>query len=509
MQYNKLLQTIKKHTWWEEKSPAVYQYVMYPLHCFVEQCRYFHPKFLSISAFVSTPGDFFHELTPQDEKSAVYWYVYGQITKNPSYLIRKKKTGDKNKVFLNISRQFRRDASRLSNKQVWRSYERFIRHYLDFTRYVVMPECVDVFTAYELEALVRKELPDVSEDRLLEVTRMMATPAHLSFMEAEHSRIMKVAIALYSRLKKDPRIGLESITGHWKKELEKLSRDYYWISNSYATVIRLCPDDFLTKVKGEVKEKSIVQLQHELRGLRTKVSRLQAEHRRSMKAYKFSAGLIRHFRLVQFFGEWIDERKSYMLRGNDCLDQYCRELARRFRLPVHDVRYYLPAEMKNLLLKGERLDKKIIKARQALSAYVIEKRGHTAIPTIYYGQQAKKVMITVQSQFQVKKGLVIGQVASVPVKKFTGIVQVIKDVHKEKFISGRILVASMTRPDFVPLMRRARAIITDEGGLTCHAAIMARELNLPCIIGTKNATVEFKTGTKVEMDLAKGIIIKK
>ncbi len=57
-----------------------------------------------------------------------------------------------------------------------------------------------------------------------------------------------------------------------------------------------------------------------------------------------------------------------------------------------------------------------------------------------------------------------------------------------KFRDGDILVTSMTRPEFVPLMKRAAAIITDEGGLTCHAAIISRELGKPCIISTGNAT---------------------
>ncbi len=508
MRFQKLLTTIKKHTWWEEKSPAVYQFVMHPLHCFVEQCRYFHPKLLSISAFVSTPGDFFHELTPQDEKSEVYWYIYQQVKQNPHNLIAKKKAGDRNKVFIEVCRQFERHAGALTDRQVWQSYDRMFRYYLDYARYVVMSECVDVFTAYELEALVRKELPNVTENQLLEITRVMATPAHLSFMEKEHARILQMAVSLYKKIKRNPRIRYDDLDGRWKKEFERLSQEYYWLKNSYATVFRLQAGDFFQKVKEEVGEKSVTEIRRELKGLQSKVQRLHIAHRQLKRRYAFSKDLMRHFRLVQFFGKWIDERKSYMLRGNDCFERYCQEVARRFSIPVHDVRYYLPVDMKNILLHGKKLSKKIIHGRQTLSAYVTEKRGRIAVPTVYYGKQAKTILRTIQGQFQVKKGVVVGQVASAPVKAFTGRVQVVKDVYKETFTPGRILVTSMTRPDFVPLMRKAAAIITDEGGLTCHAAIVSRELKVPCIIGTKNATMELKTGSVVMMDLDSGKIIK-
>jgi pyruvate,water dikinase len=66
----------------------------------------------------------------------------------------------------------------------------------------------------------------------------------------------------------------------------------------------------------------------------------------------------------------------------------------------------------------------------------------------------------------------------------------------------------MTRVEFVPLMKKAKAIITNEGGIACHAAIVSRELGLPCIIGTKNATRVLKDGDEIEMDLEKGVVKK-
>jgi len=83
---------------------------------------------------------------------------------------------------------------------------------------------------------------------------------------------------------------------------------------------------------------------------------------------------------------------------------------------------------------------------------------------------------------------------------------VIKKDDFKKFQDGEILVASMTTPDYVTLMKKAGAIITDEGGLSCHAAIVARELKIPCVIGTKIATKVLKDGDLVEADADREIV---
>jgi phosphoenolpyruvate synthase/pyruvate phosphate dikinase len=79
-----------------------------------------------------------------------------------------------------------------------------------------------------------------------------------------------------------------------------------------------------------------------------------------------------------------------------------------------------------------------------------------------------------------------------------------EDISKVK--EGDIIVTEMTSPEYLPAMQKAAAIITDEGGITCHAAIVARELKKPCIIGTKIATKVLKDGMMVEVDAEKGIV---
>lgn len=64
----------------------------------------------------------------------------------------------------------------------------------------------------------------------------------------------------------------------------------------------------------------------------------------------------------------------------------------------------------------------------------------------------------------------------------------------------------MTNPDYTILMNKACAIVTDEGGVTCHAAIVSRELGIPCIVGTKNATQILHNGDLIKVDAVQGII---
>jgi pyruvate,water dikinase len=87
----------------------------------------------------------------------------------------------------------------------------------------------------------------------------------------------------------------------------------------------------------------------------------------------------------------------------------------------------------------------------------------------------------------------------------SGIVKIVHDASElNKIQKGDILVTKMTNPDFVVAMERSAAIVTDEGGITCHAAIVSRELGIPCIVGTRTATQVLKEGMKITVDATNG-----
>jgi phosphohistidine swiveling domain-containing protein len=80
------------------------------------------------------------------------------------------------------------------------------------------------------------------------------------------------------------------------------------------------------------------------------------------------------------------------------------------------------------------------------------------------------------------------------------------DLASITFEEGEVLVAASTNPVLVPIMKKAAAVVTDEGGALCHAAVISRELGIPCVIGTKYATSTLHDGDMVEVDADRGII---
>lgn len=148
MKLFRLIKIIKKYHWWEESGPGTFQFVMYPLNAFVEESRYFHPDYLSVSIFLGK-NDFFYEETPEEEKYEIYKYIFYKSQKDRRYLVKKRHACDKNKKFIKVGQYFEKNRAVLTNKQFWQSYRKYMmKYYVDYVRYGAALECVDVFTAY-------------------------------------------------------------------------------------------------------------------------------------------------------------------------------------------------------------------------------------------------------------------------------------------------------------------------------------------------------------------------
>ena len=183
---------------------------------------------------------------------------------------------------------------------------------------------------------------------------------------------------------------------------------------------------------------------------------------------------------------------------------FLKETAKRFDLKVADLFFYKFDELAKLF-NGQKIKKNIIEQR---------KRGYALVCL-----KDKKILLT-EGRFKIlykdivltkpKMNHLIGRVAMTG--KAKGKVRVIlhnkRNIIKEvmDFRKGEILVTEMTRPDTILACKKAVAIITDEGGITSHAAIISRELKIPCVIATKIATQILKTGDMVEVDADNGFI---
>ena len=90
----------------------------------------------------------------------------------------------------------------------------------------------------------------------------------------------------------------------------------------------------------------------------------------------------------------------------------------------------------------------------------------------------------------------------------SGVVRVLTDpAERGQLLDGEVLVAPMTSPDWMSAIRRAAALVTDGGGMTCHAAIVSRELGVPCVVGTRNATTLLREGELVTIDGSLGVVL--
>ncbi|MFA6255054.1 MAG: phosphoenolpyruvate synthase [Patescibacteria group bacterium] len=134
---------------------------------------------------------------------------------------------------------------------------------------------------------------------------------------------------------------------------------------------------------------------------------------------------------------------------------------------------------------------------QSKKLFILQARPETV-------QAAKSSSIL--EEYKLKKtGKVIVKGAAVGAKIAAGKANVIKSVKEiQKFKAGEILITDMTDPDWEPIMKIAGGIVTNRGGRTCHAAIVSRELGIPCVVGTDEATKKIKSGQSVTLSGAEG-----
>jgi len=183
------------------------------------------------------------------------------------------------------------------------------------------------------------------------------------------------------------------------------------------------------------------------------------------------------------------------------LTNFIRNFANKYNFSLNQALSLRSSELKKILLGKKILDKKVLNERIKGLAFLPYRKKDGVILT-GEGYYSWKNMLNPTDVTEVKgntafPGKVIGKV-KIHLSLMNG-----ADIPE-----GTVLISGMTNPQIVPFLKNAIAIVTDEGGLTCHAAIISRELKVPCIVGTKIATQVFKDGDIVEVDADKGIIKK-
>ncbi|HLC98985.1 MAG TPA: PEP-utilizing enzyme [Candidatus Nanoarchaeia archaeon] len=200
-----------------------------------------------------------------------------------------------------------------------------------------------------------------------------------------------------------------------------------------------------------------------------------------------------------------DKRDEYRRKGFcNISESLIAEISKRIGVSVKNIGFLIKDDIM-AALKGKKPDLKKIEERK--KGFLIYMKGGKAVCAS--GKDIQKAMkeLGIEQKQEGGAGEIKGMIANRG--KAQGTVKIVKRAKDiEKVEKGDMLVASSTHPDYITAMQRAAAFVTDEGGLTSHAAIVAREMGKPCIVGTKNATNRLKDGDKIEVDANKGIIRK-
>lgn len=238
----------------------------------------------------------------------------------------------------------------------------------------------------------------------------------------------------------------------------------------------------------------------ELHKIVTDLKKIRINRRRIIKQYKLDKNIISlcdcaaklpHTRLIRL--ETIGQG-AYKLKDNLFFD-----IAKQ--LKIKNILNLYNWEIADILQVGKLTPK--IKNRKALHYFAVIGEDTEEFSQI----EAKKIKLAIEKENKKNIKEIKGNTACMG--KARGKVKIILSAKKfNDFKEGDVLVTSMTMPDYLPIMKKSSAIITDEGGISCHAAIVSRELGKPCIIGTKIATKILKNGDMVDVDANKGIIKK-
>ncbi|OGY49086.1 MAG: hypothetical protein A2663_04815 [Candidatus Buchananbacteria bacterium RIFCSPHIGHO2_01_FULL_46_12] len=278
---------------------------------------------------------------------------------------------------------------------------------------------------------------------------------------------------------------------HWQK--------YCWLQYDYDGPA-LTLEYFTAEARALLAAKvnplaELKKISAERRKLLSKQKRLVKELKLTPKeAYLFWLG--RQFAFIKNY------RKDVLYLSYYRHDFLLKEIGRRRGLSVKQIKHILPGEMPICLLKN-RCDVGGLNERIKYS--ILE-----------YPPTGMKVSISAAARSIVKEkiaspeakpnaGGLFGQTAFAG--KAKGRVRIVNVPEEMKnFKKGEILVSEKTNPNLLLAMKKAAAIVTDAGGLTCHAAIVSRELKIPCVVGTKFATKILKNGDRVMVDADKGAV---
>ncbi len=268
--------------------------------------------------------------------------------------------------------------------------------------------------------------------------------------------------------------------------LKNLEKRFYHIYHDYIGEI-LDSRKLKKIIEKEKKEK----LKEEVNSFFKRINKIKELKR------KLPAQLAKKWSLIQDMMFYYNERKKDVLNKVNIFIRKVFE--KRFgNISINELRkiYQLSPDELVEILSGKQINVEEIEKVQKFRTYVLL-NGEIFI---YLGKELYRLAFPEEDVNELKgtpasKGKVIGEV------------QIVLNLSQiPKFKEGKILVAPFTNVNYLPIMKKSKAILTEVGGLTSHAAIVSRELKIPCIVGIKGLIKRLKDGDVVEVDATRGVV---
>lgn len=360
----------------------------------------------------------------------------------------------------------------------------------------------DEMIAEQIEAARKKSGIDMKENQVFSI---LTAPIHLSFINEAEVSLLKIGLIAEKEGLKDIFVKekniLKKIQGtQTLKALEEHQKKYFWIKNNYVSANIVSVEEFAKELKTVFR--SGIDLKSHVEKINSTPETNKHNKADLIKKIPLSHELKVLIEISEDFTYWQDERKKATFWAIHYMSLILTEIGKRLSIDLELLNYTTCREVSNYF--NEKPDADELKARKKKSVYFWDEQGMECV----YGSETDTIRKTILGETDYSdiddfRGL------TARIGKAVGKVKIVRSATEiDKVKQGDILVAVMTRPDYVPAMKKAGAIVTDEGGITCHAAIVSRELGIPCIIGTKIATKVFKDGDLVEVNANHGWVKK-
>jgi len=347
----------------------------------------------------------------------------------------------------------------------------------------------------------REEMDKIAKKHNLTVkeVEVLTMPAQMTFNNERKLAIFEIINNIKRR--KIARSKLDEFLNDFVKHSQAIKKyriefDYY--KSNYAKVLHITDEEIIQEIKKYLLKPELFQ--QELNKLKSHSSNQKKEVSAVLKKHKLKSNPLWFFQELTY---WREYRKKVNLKGMHVLGAILESIESQTGISKKYLAYLAFDEIDSVFKKSIGFD--VLKKRCEKGIFITVKGKNY---TIIEGREAASLHKELERRFAGHLGdktVIQGQTACQGYVRGTArIILTIKDFRKLK--AGEILVTGMTRPEFVPVMKRSAGIVTNEGGITCHAAIVSRELGIPCIIGTKNATNIIKDGALIEVRANHGTV---